>query len=376
MSSQILNAAICCVLLMLVANNLPCSNVEMKRIPVNTSSHYQNLVAGNNRPSTADKNETYIQTTQMYHNNINQWSKTDGVDIVVPSGLGTRAEGGDSSSYDSIRRDRDNGELKYMLRSILQNAPWVKHIFVIVNGNVEAPSNWFSARLKFVNRCSYMPSGTCPTRNSHAVLTNLYLFSELSERFILAEDDIFLCVPVNESFFFKTRAKPYVFHNSGTHGIYKRIPKQLRGKTLPVSNGGTPHFWCPMLKSVVREIAEKYPEYTKFVSSHRSGRFSSIANGPNDGHNSQEEDPLGVWQAYLKRTRNGAPKNILYPGHGIADWEADPNKPAQLAKAFSMHPLPVFININDVYSTNPYDYKEQQARVHGYLEKLFQAPKL
>jgi hypothetical protein len=151
------------------------------------------------------------------------------------------------------------------------------------------------------------------------------------------------------------------------------MPTALRGKAIPKSNGGTPHMWYPMLKSVVREIAEKYPEYTAFVSSHISGRFNSKSSRTDDKTNSQEEDPLGVWQTHLLATEQGVFKNILYDGQWIGDWEADPNDPAKLAKVFGMNPLPVFLNINDVYSILPKKYKEQRTRVNSYLEATFSA---
>jgi hypothetical protein len=299
------------------------------------------------------------------------------IDVVIPSSIGPKVSGGRDGSYDTVRRDRDNGELQYMLRSLIQHAPWVHRIFVLVNGSPEPPA-WmkdFDTRVTFVDRCKFMPPGSCPTRNSHAVLTNLHLMSVLSEQFILAEDDIFLGVPLTPSFFFSKVGKPFVFHRARPHSLYTKLPPALRGKAIPKSNGGTPHFWYPMLKSAVREIAEQYPEYTTFVSSHISGRFNSKSRATDDKANSQEEDPLGVWQSHLLTTEKGVFKNILYAGQGIGDWEADPNNPAKLAKVFGMNPLPVFLNINDVYSISPKKYNEQRIRVHSYLKTTFEKPR-
>jgi hypothetical protein len=299
------------------------------------------------------------------------------VDVVVPSSMGIKSKGGDGS-YDSLRRDRDNGEMLYVLRSLVENAPWVRRVHILVNGKVEVPKSWdgevFLDRIYFVDRCSYMPKDTCPTRNSHAVLTNVYLYTELAEHFILVEDDIFLGIPTDQSFFFAPDGRPRVFHRSGAHSLYKSIPTEMKGKAIPKTNGGVPHYWYPMLKSVVREIAVQFPEYTAFVSSHREGRFSSASNGVNDHTNSQEEEPLGVWQAHLLATGKGVPTSIMYPGQSIGDWEADLRIPSSLKALFNRKPMPVFCNINDVYSTEPALYQEQRRRVLTYLDAAFKGP--
>jgi len=50
----------------------------------------------------------------------------------------TAAEGGNHSHDDSssASRYRDNQELRYSLRSIWKYAPWVRHIYIVTNGQV------------------------------------------------------------------------------------------------------------------------------------------------------------------------------------------------------------------------------------------------
>ena len=57
-----------------------------------------------------------------------------------------------------VSRDRDNGELKYTLRSIAKNAPWVDRIFLLVNGQVRLPE-WVPEPQKtiMIDRCSELP---------------------------------------------------------------------------------------------------------------------------------------------------------------------------------------------------------------------------
>ena len=66
--------------------------------------------------------------------------------------------------------------------------------------NKMIPSN-IKARTAVIDRCSYMPKGTCPTRNSHAVKAFLFLIPGLAEHFVIGDDDIFFGRPLTPEFF-------------------------------------------------------------------------------------------------------------------------------------------------------------------------------
>ena len=61
----------------------------------------------------------------------------------------------------------------------------------------------------------------------------------------------------------------------------------------------------------------------------------------------------------------------MYSGQSFGDWEADPDNTSKLKIVFGMKPLPIFLNINDVYSIDMKVYKEQSQRVHSFLEQAF-----
>ena len=96
--------------------------------------------------------------------------------------------------------ERDNGEMVYFMRSIAQHAPWVHKVWIVVNGVIQMPPDIvprsLEGRVSILDRCSYMPAGTCPSRNSHAIQTYVHHIPGLAEQFILTEDDIFLGKPV------------------------------------------------------------------------------------------------------------------------------------------------------------------------------------
>ena len=87
--------------------------------------------------------------------------------------------------------ERDNGELYWMLASVGKNAPWMRRIFVLVNGagltrqaaeavalppSLELCAEGSDKRpesgltcVEFVDRCAYLEPQDCPTFNSFVV---------------------------------------------------------------------------------------------------------------------------------------------------------------------------------------------------------------
>merc|ERR1719375_1331831 len=90
----------------------------------------------------------------------------ESVDIVIPSSMESDVLLLKNSSVADVNRDRNNSELKYTLRAIEKNAPWVRHIFILANGNQTLP-DWVPQpeKTKMVNRCTLFRNPVdCPTR--------------------------------------------------------------------------------------------------------------------------------------------------------------------------------------------------------------------
>jgi len=114
------------------------------------------------------------------------------VDVV----LGWSGPPNPGSGKGSSIRDRDNGEMIFLLRSIALNAPYVHHIFILVNtAQMAAPSvvnpDWIprsiSDKTSIIDRCKHMPTGSCPTKNSISVQTFAHHIPNLMEHYIIAE---------------------------------------------------------------------------------------------------------------------------------------------------------------------------------------------
>jgi hypothetical protein len=58
-------------------------------------------------------------------------------------------------------------------------------------------------RLRMVNHADYIPAECLPTFQSNTIELNLHRIPDLSERFVLFNDDLFLLRPVPPEFFFR-----------------------------------------------------------------------------------------------------------------------------------------------------------------------------
>ncbi|MBE6737640.1 MAG: capsule biosynthesis protein CapK [Ruminococcaceae bacterium] len=89
-------------------------------------------------------------------------------------------------------RYRDWDTLKYWFRSVEKFAPWVRYVFFVTDNQKPEWLNMEHPKLKWIKHTDYIPKEYLPTFNSSVILWNLNRISELSEHFILFNDDVFL----------------------------------------------------------------------------------------------------------------------------------------------------------------------------------------
>lgn len=93
----------------------------------------------------------------------------------------------------AARRFRDNGELRYSLRSIERHAPWIDRIHFVTNGRVPEWLNSAHPRVVVVDHRQVFPDpAVLPVFNSCAIELNLHRIPGLSRRFLYLNDDLFL----------------------------------------------------------------------------------------------------------------------------------------------------------------------------------------
>lgn len=100
-------------------------------------------------------------------------------------------------------RYRSNPDLlRYWFRSVEKFAPWVNKIHFVTCGQTPDWLNENHPKLSLVNHSDYIPSQYLPTFNSNTIELNYHRIVDLSEHYVLFNDDMFLLQSVNPDFFF------------------------------------------------------------------------------------------------------------------------------------------------------------------------------
>lgn len=90
-------------------------------------------------------------------------------------------------------RFRDNGELRYSLRSLELYAPWIRYIHILTNGQTPRWLDTKNPRIRIVTHDQvFLQPQSLPTFNSNAIELQLHRIPGLSRRFLYFNDDVFL----------------------------------------------------------------------------------------------------------------------------------------------------------------------------------------
>ncbi|WP_460497803.1 stealth family protein [Glycomyces tarimensis] len=123
----------------------------------------------------------------------------------------------------------DREELRYSLRSIHLNAPWIRNVYLVTDA--QRP-HWLDAEapgITVVDHAELFDDPDClPTFNSHAIETQLHRIEGLSEHFLYFNDDMFLGRPVGPQSFFEP------------NGLSRFFPAETFIGLDPVSMADTP----------------------------------------------------------------------------------------------------------------------------------------
>ena len=120
----------------------------------------------------------------------------------------------DRSDFDQINKDKQNNELKYSLRSILKNIPWIRKIFIIMP-NEHIP--YLKEKEEIKDKIIYIKDNDLLGFDSSSPPSfqfNLHKLKKygLSENFILMDDDYFIAQPLSKSdFFYEEKGKVFPY---------------------------------------------------------------------------------------------------------------------------------------------------------------------
>jgi hypothetical protein len=122
-----------------------------------------------------------------------QWRKASEPEAVVTVG---------GSENDSIIRYRDWGTLPYLFRGIERFAPWVRRVHFVTCGHLPECLDTRHSKLNIVKHSDFIPPEYLPTFASRPIELNVHRIEGLAERFVLMNDDMFLCRELSVERFF------------------------------------------------------------------------------------------------------------------------------------------------------------------------------
>ena len=117
-----------------------------------------------------------------------------------------------STTENGACRYRGGDMLRHSLRSAAACAPWLRSIFIIVDDDQSLP-DWpelKDAKVRVVYHSEMIPARFLPTFCSDTIEHHVARISDLSERFLYANDDMLFWDEVSPSFFFASDGYPYL----------------------------------------------------------------------------------------------------------------------------------------------------------------------
>lgn len=114
-------------------------------------------------------------------------------------------KGGEDHLVSTIHpsRFRDMGVFNYWFRCVERYAPWVRKIHLVTCGQIPSWLDTKHEKLNIVYHSDFIPEEYLPTFNSNAIELNLHRIKDLSEKFVLFNDDMFITSPLDEGFYFE-----------------------------------------------------------------------------------------------------------------------------------------------------------------------------
>ncbi|RKF26326.1 sugar phosphotransferase [Micromonospora globbae] len=274
------------------------------------------------------------------------------------------AEAASDSRY--INRD----ELKYSLRSLHLNAPWVRNIYIVTDRQRPAWLDLSAGNIFLVNHEDIFKDPTAlPTFNSCAIESQLHNIEGLAEHFLYLNDDMFFGRPLAPQTFFLANGNTKFFLSQNRIPIgpitsldspvdamiknNRRLIEERFGRTL---TQGSQHVPYPLRRSILAEIEREFP--AEYAATMRS-RFRS----PTDLTITYS---LHHYYAFL--TGRALPGRVNY---GYVQL-AVPDLAARLKRAEARRDWDTFC-INDAFSTYA-ELQQQMAILEPFLEAYFPVP--
>ena len=159
---------------------------------------------------TFNERRTFFNLMQIYQENQKNMTKEEKkilddepIDVVI-NYIDLNDPNLIRNNLTRIAKDKEHDELKYCIRSILKNIPWIRKIFILMpNEKVRFLKNYSEIKEKIIYVHDKDILGH-ESANIHAFQYRIWKLKEfgLSENFISMDDDFFIGKPIKKSDFF------------------------------------------------------------------------------------------------------------------------------------------------------------------------------
>lgn len=161
------------------------------------------------------------------------------------------------------KRFRDWGTLKYLLRGIQTNMPFIRNVYLVVSHLSQIPEWVDRENLKVVLHSDIIPSDYLPTFNSTTIEMFIHRIPDLDEEYLYFNDDIFPVAPcVEEDFFRNGKVVIGMARHIFASSMYKkhvrrsdRMAREALGLPKRLIFLRAQHSCIPMLKSQCDEVS-------------------------------------------------------------------------------------------------------------------------
>jgi len=161
----------------------------------------------------------------------------------------------------------DNEELKYSLRSLEKNAPWINHVYIVTDRQCPKWLNSQYDKVTVIDHSQILPLENIPTFASLAIEYRMHLIPGLSEKFLYGNDDMFFGQEVTPGFFFH-KDKPIV--RLSPYAPIKRIKTSLKFNKVFAKES----MWMKTNLNTWKVLNNKYKQQEFYMSHHNIDSYT------------------------------------------------------------------------------------------------------
>ena len=266
-------------------------------------------------------------------------------------------------------RYTSHDELKYSLRSLAMYADFVRHVYLVTDGQKPHWLDDGAPGITVVDHRDIFPPDVLPVFNSHAIETRLHHIPGLSQHYLYFNDDVFVGRRITAEHFFHGSGlmkipvsplkigvgKPHA-EETATNSASKNVRRLLLERFGRMTTNNFLHTPLPQRRDTLRELEELFPQDIARTTASRFRSPQDIA----------MTAPL-LYQ-YALTTGRGVPGRFSYRYVNISRPDAG-ERLADLRRSRRFD----FFCLNDV-DVAPEERERVGARMNEFLEHYFPFP--